>query len=65
MADACDVSDIALEAAMERAALEVAKKAAIIPPPEHECRECGDPTDGARWCSKSCCDTWSQRLGNK
>lgn len=33
MADACDVTDIALEAAMERAALEVAKKAAIIPLP--------------------------------
>ena len=29
--------------------------------PEFECRECGEVTNGARWCSKECCDTWSKR----
>lgn len=65
MADECDVTDVALESAMERAAKEISKMAAIVPPLEYECRECGDPTRGSRWCSKSCCETWSKRLENK
>lgn len=63
MADVCDVTDVALEAEMERAAKEAAKAAAIVPPAEYECRECGAETTGARWCSGQCRDVWCRREG--
>ena len=25
---------------------------------EHECRQCGELTNGARWCSADCRDMW-------
>lgn len=65
MADVCDATDVAMEAEMERAAKEFSKRAAISPPREFECRECGKDTGGARWCSGSCRDVWCLREGIK
>ena len=31
-------------------------------PLEYECRTCGDSTNGARWCSKSCCEDYERRV---
>jgi hypothetical protein len=41
-----------------------AHAAAIVEIPlEYVCRECGEETSGGRWCSQSCCATWTRRLG--
>ena len=28
-------------------------------PVEYVCRQCGEPTIGARWCSQTCCFDWT------
>lgn len=61
MADECDAAEaieqLERDVMMSRAS--AAANAAI--PLEFECRECGEATTGARWCSKDCCKLWQER----
>ena len=64
MADECDIAE-ATEQIERDALFSMARKAVLVPiPVEYQCRECGDATDGRRWCNSDCCRAWQQRQQN-
>ena len=55
-----DEADLGNESAMDIQDKAIAAVRGRVKPIllEYECRECGDPTTGARWCGVSCCRSW-------
>jgi coproporphyrinogen III oxidase len=51
-----DVIDGALQASLARVRLQMSEEPVEF---HKECKNCGEPTEGTKFCSKSCCDDWT------
>lgn len=63
MADEIDAASDYEQSERDRQIAKAHAAATAEIPLEYVCRECGEETTGARWCSRSCCEIWTRRLG--
>lgn len=61
MADEIDVASDYEQNERDRQIAKARAAATAEIPIEYKCRECGEPTQGSRWCSQSCCEDYARK----